>query len=294
MLRGTLTEFSLFEITRLISETKKTGVLEISGPSVTGQILFSNGAVYGSRSAGAREPLGRKLVRAGVVSEEQLREALLTQVNTNRRLGRILIDSGTAPPERVNSALKEQTEEGAVSILRLDPIEFTWLPEPPEAEPLAAVPATDFLASVATRLEEVEGIRARLTGDGRLVSISPSAAHGGSGVHLDPEEWRIVALLGARRSVSDLIQYSGAGEVQTLLTLDRLIASGLLELDSVDGRTPDGERPPASSEHHSSPTSSAPAGEAPTRRVIHLTEQGKISGRPASGSGRSTQTGDLR
>jgi hypothetical protein len=270
MLRGTLREFSLFEIFRLISDARKTGVLEISGPSVTGQILFRDGCVYGSRSAGAREPLGRKLVRAGTLTEDQLRTALAFQVNSTTRLGRILIDSGV-DPQRVDEALEEQAEEGAVSILRLDPTEFVWTSGPAETEPLSAVPADDFLARVVTKLEEVEVISSRLTIGDKMVSLSPSPSADGSGIQLDPEEWRIIALLGTRRSVVDLIQYSGDGEVQTLLTLDRLLAWGLLELHPVDdvhavrARSMAPELPPPGH-------SSSPRPKLPEEQVIHLTE----------------------
>jgi hypothetical protein len=274
MLRGTLREFSLFEIFRLISDARKTGLLEISGPSVTGQILFRDGCVYGSRSAGAREPLGRKLVRAGTVTEDQLRTALAFQVNSTRRLGRILIDSGV-DPQRVDEALEEQAEEGAVSILRLDPTEFVWTSGPAETEPLSAVPADDFLARVVTKLEEVEVISSRLTIGDKMVSISPSASADGSGIQLDPEEWRIIALLGTRRSVVDLIQYSGDGEVQTLLTLDRLLALGLLELHPVDdvhavrARSVAPELPPRGH-------SASPGPKLPQEQVIHLTEHHRV------------------
>jgi uncharacterized protein DUF4388 len=274
MLRGTLREFSLFEIFRLISDARKTGVLEISGPSVTGQILFRDGCVYGSRSAGAREPLGRKLVRAGTVTEDQLRTALAFQVNSTRRLGRILIDSGV-DPLRVDEALEEQAEEGAVSILRLDPTEFEWTSGPAETEPLSAVPADDFLARVVTKLEEVEVISSRLTIGDKMVSLSPSASADGSGIQLDPEEWRIIALLGTRRSVVDLIQYSGDGEVQTLLTLDHLLALGLLELHPVDdvhavrARSVAPELPPRGH-------SASPGPKLPEEQVIHLTEHHRV------------------
>ena len=72
LIRETLSEFSLAEIIRLIAQTRRTGVLEVSGPASSGRVLFRDGTICGAESSRSREPLGRKLVRSGDLSERQL------------------------------------------------------------------------------------------------------------------------------------------------------------------------------------------------------------------------------
>src|SRR5918995_2567501 len=108
MIRGTLDEFSLFEITRLISQARKTGVLEVKGSNGSGQVLFRDGSISGAESSLSREPLGRKLVRSGVLSEGQLWNALSRQDKTNLKLGETLVVVGIAGQPEIDSALREQ------------------------------------------------------------------------------------------------------------------------------------------------------------------------------------------
>jgi protein-tyrosine-phosphatase len=230
MLRGTLEEFSLPDLVRLISETAKSGVLELSGPTGGGQLTFADGRVCGSRSAVAREPLGRKLVRAHAVTENQLWRALGDQSKTNVRIGQLLIASGVVTPDQVEGAVREQIEDGLVDILRLYPTTFVWRSEAIEDEGATVIPTESFLSSVAIRLKEIETIRQRIPSDETLVSLNPSPPDHLPDIHLGRDEWRMLSLLGARRAVRDLMQYSGAGDMQTLRSLDRLLAAGLIEI----------------------------------------------------------------
>jgi protein-tyrosine-phosphatase len=243
MIRGTLTEFSLPELIRLVSETHKTGVLEIAGPHGAGELLFLDGCVCGSRSDSSREPLGRKLVRAKAISQRDLWSALDDQSRRHQRLGQLLIARGSVSSEQVQSALREQIEDGAVDIVTLGPTHFEWRSEPPDEPSPVLIPPESFLSGVAERVEEMEKIRERIPAQDAVVSICPTPSEETLESGVSREEWRILAMLGSKRTVGDLMRYSGSGDIRTLRALDRLMSAGLLELGEASRRPP---RPPPS------------------------------------------------
>jgi len=55
------------------------------------------------------ERLGPRLVREGVITEEQLKQALRTQKRSNERLGEILVEMELLTSEELNAKLEEQT-----------------------------------------------------------------------------------------------------------------------------------------------------------------------------------------
>ena len=68
--------------------------------------------------AQSRMLIGEMLVRAGVITTTQLLSALNLQKTDGRRLGEILVDSGSLPPERLERFLHSQHTVAAVDLAR--------------------------------------------------------------------------------------------------------------------------------------------------------------------------------
>jgi hypothetical protein len=192
-----------------------------------GRVLFRDGAICSAETSRLREPLGRKLVRTGVLSETQLWNALRRQDKTHLKLGETLISSGLAAADHVHSALREQARDSIVDVLRLELSEFTWRSETRE-EPIV-FPVEELLSALSESVEEIRTIRDHIPSDGSTVALAPMTPEPGE-IRLSLEEWRVIVLLGSRRKVHDLSRYSGSGETQTLRVLDRLVQRGILEV----------------------------------------------------------------
>ena len=95
-LRGTLKDFGIADILQLIGHQQKTGVLAVRNKDQEVRVLFKDGVVQRAESSTRqqRDLLGRMLVRAEVLSEEQINRALEIQKRTLKRLGQILVESG--------------------------------------------------------------------------------------------------------------------------------------------------------------------------------------------------------
>jgi exonuclease VII small subunit len=115
-----------------------------------------------------RPRLGRVLVDAGLLSDEQLQAALAEQTSTGRRLGEIVVERGYMSGPALANALA--TQHGGV--VRTEYGLATGLPAPsqpdpePEPEPTSAEPQSLSLLNVledwSGMLEELRGKVARL------------------------------------------------------------------------------------------------------------------------------------
>ncbi len=120
-LRGTLKDFGIADILQLIGHQGKTGVLTVKNRDQEVVVHFVDGNVVHAESSTRQERdlLGRMLVRAEAIGEEQLRRALETQKRTLKRLGQVLIESGAIERKSLRTFMRLQTTE---TIYRL----FLW------------------------------------------------------------------------------------------------------------------------------------------------------------------------
>lgn len=112
-LTGTLKDFGIAEILQLIGQQAKSGVLHLKSKSEEIHILWVDGTVVRAEHAGrkAKERLGGLLVRAGLLTPEQLGQALETQQRTLRRLGDVLVELGMVTKDDLREITALQTTE---------------------------------------------------------------------------------------------------------------------------------------------------------------------------------------
>ncbi len=77
------------------------------------------------------ERVGDLLLRKGLITEEQLREALEEQKKTHEKLGQILIQKGVISPSVLSGVLSEQTNIPSINVeeFSIDPNVISLLPE---------------------------------------------------------------------------------------------------------------------------------------------------------------------
>src|ERR687896_2613968 len=106
MLKGSIEDFALSDIFRLLSFTKKTGKLEVVRSAGDGKVFFRDGDVYFAQSSVTREPLGQKLVRVGALTESALMRALDINAQTGERVGEILLREGAITEEQLGAGVR--------------------------------------------------------------------------------------------------------------------------------------------------------------------------------------------
>ncbi|MBI4821526.1 MAG: DUF4388 domain-containing protein [Deltaproteobacteria bacterium] len=118
-MKGTVDERPLTDVFQLIGGGSMSGTLSVQKPAAPGQVpeqvrvAFHRGLVV-TAEALPRPPnmrIGTMLVRAGLISEEQLLEALAEQNRASEKLGRILRSMGAISEIDLDEMLRLQTTE---------------------------------------------------------------------------------------------------------------------------------------------------------------------------------------
>jgi CBS domain-containing protein len=233
VLTGTLDDFALTDVFRLISLARKTGELTVTRRAGHGRALFDGGDVVFAESSLVREPLGHKLVRAGVLTEGQLRRALDEQATTGRRLGYVLESAGTVSGRELSDALRGQTEDAVFDLLRWERGDFSWSPEEAvDVEVPIAVSVENLIMEAARRLDELDIIARKIPSVDVVLRMASQPPEEVAEINITPEEWRVLVLVDGARSVSDIAATVGLDEFAALRTLYGLVSAGLVEVIS--------------------------------------------------------------
>jgi glycine/D-amino acid oxidase-like deaminating enzyme len=107
-LQGDLAHFFPSEVLQLLQLAQATGRLELERGGERAELFVERGRPVFARTSGGVVKAGQILVHRGAVSSEALERALAEQrARPGQRLGAILVASGTATPEQIQSAVSE-------------------------------------------------------------------------------------------------------------------------------------------------------------------------------------------
>ncbi|MEA2478008.1 MAG: hypothetical protein QOC87_2207, partial [Actinomycetota bacterium] len=231
MFTGTLDDFTLPEIFRLLSQTGRTGRLDVARSAGSGAVFFRDGDVYYAQSSLSTERLGRHLIRARAITEGQLRRALDEHASSGRRVGDILRDHGVLTEEQLQAAIRSQIEDAAFDLLRWEAGEFSWVGgAATEVEVPIAVSVENLIMEAARRIDEMEVIRRRIPSGDAVLAMSPTPPEGALEINIAPDEWRVLVTVDGSRSVDEIAAALHFEEFELLKILYGLISAGLIEL----------------------------------------------------------------
>lgn len=129
-LEGLLQEFGLADILQLIYFQKKTGILNIEGKHDKVELSFVKGNIAGLKSFKKVEAnrLGRVLVKKGLITEDQLKEAIQVQTKEGTKIGNFFVKKDLVPKETLIEVIQEQIIESIVQIFSWKEGKYEFLP----------------------------------------------------------------------------------------------------------------------------------------------------------------------
>jgi hypothetical protein len=267
-LKGTLKDFGIADIFQLIGHQAKTGTLVLKNNEKEVSITFKEGNVVRAESTTRekRELLGAMLMRAEVISQQQLDQALDLQRRTLKRLGDIMVDAGFMTADALREFTKLQTTETIYKLFLWSngTYEFTQAElKDIQQEPFEAIRSESVLMEGFRMVDEWPIIRKKVTSYGmtfRIIrQVGGSAAGGGKKAagggdaldnldaafdameggsnaapaedddKIDANERLVFGLVQPGRDVQKLIDLSRLGEFETCKSLLNLINGGYLE-----------------------------------------------------------------
>ncbi|MEO8323505.1 MAG: DUF4388 domain-containing protein, partial [Actinomycetota bacterium] len=231
MLRGSLEEFALSDIFLLIAGARKTGRLEISRRAGSGGVYFRNGEIYFAESSLTREPLGQKLVRAGVLRERDLMKALDEHAASGMRVGEVLVRNGAIDKSQLAVAIRSQVQDAASDCLKWEVGEFEF---ESSSEVVAEIPirvTVDYVIMEASRLlDDVAGTERKLRSRKMVLRRVADVTEAKTNLRLSTGEERIFLLIDGERPVSEILAEADDDELTVLRTLHGLLSCGMIEV----------------------------------------------------------------
>jgi hypothetical protein len=269
MFKGTLDDFTLADIFRLLSLSKKTGRLHVERKAGSGTVYFRDGEVYFAESSLSREPLGQKLIRSGGITEGALRKALDQHHDSGERVGDILVSTGAVTLEQIETAVGQQIEDAVFDLLRWELGEYEWQTNVGvEVEVEVQISVENLIMEASRRLDELEVIRRKVSSMDAILAMAPKPPEGALEINITPEEWRVLVLVDGSRTLQDIADMCGLDDFQAMRTVYGLISAGLVEVaDSgeVTERVVAGE---AVTEWEAEPVPEAPTAPVPVAEAV--------------------------
>jgi hypothetical protein len=264
-LKGTLKDFGIADILQLIGQQQKTGTLHLRNRDQEVHVAFQDGSIVRAESTTRKKKdlIGNMLVRAEIITELQLQQALETQQRTLKRLGDVLVSLRMIDQPRFKQMVRLQTSETLYKL-------FGWKSGTYEFEQGQVEVDADAATTLRAEAVLMEGFRMvdewpvikkiitsyQMTFD-KLRDVSgptqppdafdsalDSAFGGGQGrpagsdfQTLGEAERRVFRLVAPGRDVSKLIDLACLGEFETCKGLLNLVNLGYLRALQPSGST---------------------------------------------------------
>lgn len=222
---GDLDAFDVSEILTTMNNEKKTGLLSFFFDDASKSVWLRDGEVVFTSSSLEMDRLGPSLVRAGMISKQQLEE-VTDLVKPGLRLGKLLIDREYITPKDLWQGVKEQVREILFSLFVYTEGEFLFISgELPERNTMTLGISSHALILMGIRqIEELS----------RLQQIIPDQEQRFEAVPYPPvlrltdHEESILLLVDGTHTVREVIEESKLGEFNTLKALVHLLKAGII------------------------------------------------------------------
>lgn len=244
-LQGTLRDFSITEIIQLIGQQLKTGVLRIRRRKKSVEIYFVDGMIVHvfSNYRGKKDLIGEILVKAKLITEDQLERVLRIQRGTNKYLGEILVELQLLTKDDVLKVISTQIYETIYDLFWWEDGTFNFdlkLVESYKKIPFA-LSTEQVLLNILRMVDEGAEIEKRIHSP-HLVFQKTVADRSGAKTmasqrflkeKLTSEQEMVYNLINGNRTVEEIVDRSLLGKFNTSEILNSLLDMGLTEVVGV-------------------------------------------------------------
>ncbi len=152
-LRGRIELFGVANIFQLLHLAQATGKLVLIGSGQRARVYFHQGRLIYARTDARTERLGDYLVRTGVLDRSQLEGAKMKAgLSEGKRIGAILVEVGSISEEQLKDAVRSQIQEVVFQLVSIEEGTFAFYSQIyPENE--------DILLDVSLDYLMIEGLR---------------------------------------------------------------------------------------------------------------------------------------
>jgi len=226
---GNLRTMQLEELLQWLSQSRKTGTLEIKTDKVEKKVFFRDGQVVATASTRPEEYLGHFLVSHGLISETALAKAMELQEATGMLLGKILVTKEILKEPDLHKMLKLKSEESIYDIFSWPEGDFRFLDDIlPAANAMVpmVLDITAILMEGVQRVDEFRRIRQLVpTQDAIPVQIYEWDLK-----DVDPGTQQILDLVNDERTVEEIRLQTHSSEFRVCKVLYEQYLKGRLKV----------------------------------------------------------------
>ena len=241
-LQGTLKDFSITEIIQLIGQQLKTGILRIRRGKDLVELHFVDGMIVHvySNYRGKKDLIGEILVKAQLITEEQLERVLRIQKETLKYLGEILVELQLLTKDHVLKVISTQIYETIYDLFWWEDGTFNFdlkLVESYKKIPFA-LSTEQVLLNILRMVDEWSEIEKKVYSPNLVFrkvlvlkekTLDPLSSQGYLKEKLTSEQELIYNLVDGTRTVQEIIDRSLLGKFNASDILGDLMEIGLIE-----------------------------------------------------------------
>ena len=231
-LDGSLEDFGLPDVLQLLAQTAKTGTLHLQAAEDErrGLIRLGSGAVDGAYSDLRRQALARRLVGAGLVSDEAIGGAAEAVRAGSESLVRALLERSELDSGDVNRIAADQATDAVCELLRWSAGTFSFHVGEDDPDGLAlGLRAQELVAEGQRRMEVWPTLTNQIPSPDTVLRLASAPAFDPS---CSREEWGLLALVDGIRSVNEIVALLGRSEFAVAGALAALVERGLLTVSA--------------------------------------------------------------
>jgi predicted transcriptional regulator len=216
----------LMDMIMFLSNTKRSGAFVVLADDIKKTLFLTDGDVRMATSNVPEDRLGALMYRLGLVTKNQLREALKQQTG-ERRLGRVLIDMGVITAHDLYTIIRKQVEEIFYSVLMIRTGVFYFY----KVDQTDGLPAQinlttqNLLLEGVRRIDEMSYFREKIPSQHSILEIRPDIAPQG----LNDLDDQIYQLVDGQSSVLEIAREMHLGEFEATKIIFNLMQLGYVQ-----------------------------------------------------------------
>lgn len=230
--KGNFEPSSLVSILQLLNNDEKTGLLRLTNGQNEVKIFFKNGSIVYAAGAKKKNHLGFILRNKGIISNKQLKEALMLSNQKKQALGKTLVEKEYISAKQAVEVVQEQAQEVLFDLFFWEKGYFEYNDAKINLKGLVTV-HLDIMAIIleaTRRIDEMSILKKRIPNDGLIFKKSDSNnVPRNKEIKFNADEWRIFELIDGLRTVRELINKVGYDDFAAYKILNSLISFGVIE-----------------------------------------------------------------
>ena len=233
-LNGSLENFSVADILQLLSFSKQTGALHVSG-EVNGALYLDDGEAYFATREGSWS-LEDTVAAAGISREDW--NAALESAGQSHAAGHALTELGVAV-DLIRYVVHHIVSDTTFELMRMPRLGGSFdfrVGEKHAVGPVHKLRVDELVAEVRDRLAEWDAISEFISSPSDFVSAPSELVEDSVELTVSREQWALLVatIRNDRATVSELARETGRSDAEVAGALHPLISSGLVEIEAAD------------------------------------------------------------